>query len=214
MLLSPILSRLHTATPFTMAELQPTAQQQSLYIHQASISIVQTLLLYSPAFSSYEKNQSQLANIPRRPLPPNLCTKFYPLRVSTIEEASVQGNLRVHDDIYITQLKRKPSEMNTYAIPLFADQLTNSHCWGCIIACAGDLTPWLKCQVFQLGMGLFHLQMNLAWCILNKHRYSNGQVGGLSFFFTLLDKKRLNGEKPDYHTLTTRPCSDSSQSST
>ncbi|KAK0434248.1 hypothetical protein EV421DRAFT_1909559 [Armillaria borealis] len=185
MLLSPILSRLHVATPFTMAELRPTAQQRSLYMHQASVSIVRTLLQYSPAFSSYEKNQSQLANIPWRPLPSNLRTKFYPLRVSTIE-ASVQGNLRVHDDIYITQLKRKPSEMNTYAIPLFADQLTNSRCRGCIVARAGDLMPWLKRQVFQLGMGLFHLQMNLAWCILNKHRYANGQVG----------------EKPDYHTLT------------
>ncbi|KAK0229926.1 hypothetical protein EDD85DRAFT_957056 [Armillaria nabsnona] len=91
-----------------MAELWPTTQQQSLYMHQASVSIVQTLLLYLPAFLSYEKNQSQLTHIPWCPLPPNVCTKFYPLHVSTIEEASVPGNLQVHDDIYITQLKEKP----------------------------------------------------------------------------------------------------------
>ncbi|KAK0460235.1 uncharacterized protein EV420DRAFT_1641565 [Desarmillaria tabescens] len=44
--------------------------------------------------------------------------------------------------------------------------------------------------------------MNLAWCLLNKHRHSEDQIGSLAYFFTIMNKKRLNGEKPDYHTLT------------
>ncbi|PBK90385.1 hypothetical protein ARMGADRAFT_1111772 [Armillaria gallica] len=182
MLLSPILSRLQASQPFSMADFRPSTTQRRIYLSQTSVNIIRTLLTYSPAFSSYT-HSAAICNIARRPLPADLITVFHPLRVSTIEEASVEGNLRVHDDIYMTQLQRRPEDMNTYAIPLIADQLTN--------------------KFFQIGIGLFHLQMNLAWCLLNKHHHSEDQIGSLAYFFTIMNKKRLNGEKPDYHTLTT-----------
>lgn len=38
---------------------------------------------------------------PHRPLPAGHKTKFYPLKVTTIEEASIKGNLLVHDNMYL-----------------------------------------------------------------------------------------------------------------
>lgn len=123
------------------------------------------------------------------------------MKVTTIEEASVDGNLLFHDDVYVVQLRRDPKELSKNAIPTFADQLTNARIRGAQAERVGDVSPWETRQVFQLGIGLFHLTMNFAWCLLNKHRLTPTQHGSLSFYFLTLDKKRLAGEKPDYHTL-------------
>ncbi|KAJ3980714.1 hypothetical protein F5890DRAFT_1419052 [Lentinula detonsa] len=71
----------------------------------------------------------------------------------------------------------------------------------CQIYRRGDLNAWERRSIFQLGIGLFHLLMNLAWCILNKHRFQAKYIGSLAFYFEILDKKRLGSEKPDYYML-------------
>lgn len=57
---------------------------------------------------------------------------YYCLRASIIEEASVQGNILVHDDIYRIQLKLDADDaiINTQAIPTINDQLTNARIRG------------------------------------------------------------------------------------
>jgi hypothetical protein len=92
-------------------------------------------------------------------------------------------------------------EWSKFAIPSYNDQLTNDRIRGCQLLRRGDDNPWLCRVVFQLGIGLFHLQMNLAWCILNKHRFKLEQIGSLAFYFEILEKKHLGAEKPDYYTL-------------
>ena len=125
----------------------------------------------------------------------------FPLRATTIEEATVRGNLLFHDDIYITQLKRSTEELSKYAIPSINDQLTNARIRSGQTLRACDVNAWERCEVFQLGFGLFHLCLNLVWAILHVHRGSLAEPGSLTFFFALLEKTRLGGEHPDYHTL-------------
>jgi hypothetical protein len=43
--------------------------------------------------------------------------------------------------------------------------------------------------------------MNLIWGILENHRGTINQTGSLTYFFAVLEKTRLGGEHPDYHTL-------------
>uniref|UniRef100_D8Q729 DUF6589 domain-containing protein n=1 Tax=Schizophyllum commune (strain H4-8 / FGSC 9210) TaxID=578458 RepID=D8Q729_SCHCM len=65
----------------------------------------------------------------------------------------------------------------------------------------GDITAWTRREIFQLGPGLFHLLMNLIWAVLNTHRATVSSTGSLTWFFNVLDKRRLGREKPDFHTL-------------
>ncbi|KII82620.1 hypothetical protein PLICRDRAFT_71144, partial [Plicaturopsis crispa FD-325 SS-3] len=52
-----------------------------------------------------------------------------------------------------------------------------------------------------IGIGLFHLIMNLIWRFLALHRGSLKQIGSLTHLFSVINKARLGGEKPDYHSL-------------
>ncbi|KAH9169151.1 hypothetical protein EDB89DRAFT_1854773, partial [Lactarius sanguifluus] len=52
-----------------------------------------------------------------------------------------------------------------------------------------------------LAFGSFHLAMNLLWCVLETHRGTVKQMGSLTQLFAILEKTRLGGEHPDYHTL-------------
>ncbi|KAF8274044.1 hypothetical protein EI94DRAFT_1768902 [Lactarius quietus] len=125
----------------------------------------------------------------------------FPLRATTIEEATVQGNMLYHDEVYLNQLERTPEGLCEYAIPSFNDQLTNSRIRSGQILWARDITPWTRREVFQLGFGLFHLCLNLVWALLHVHRGSLEQTGSLAYFFALIEKTRLTGHHPDYHTL-------------
>ncbi|KAF8158783.1 hypothetical protein K438DRAFT_1620273 [Mycena galopus ATCC 62051] len=66
-----------------------------------------------------------------------------------------------------------------------------------------DVNPFLRCQNFQLGIGLFHLCLNFAWALLNVHRGHVNHHGTLAHMFAILEKVRLGGQKPDYHSLVT-----------
>ena len=152
----------------------------------------------TPHFST---SHPSLQHIARRPLPKGYKTVFYPLRASTIEEASIEGNLLVHNDVYIVQLKKDPEDLSDTAIPTFNDQLTNARIRGSQNLRRKDITPWERREVFQLAFGAFHLAMNLIWSVLETHHGTIDQIGSLTYLFAVLEKVRLGGEHPDYHTL-------------
>jgi hypothetical protein len=112
----------------------------------------------------------------------------FPLRASTIEEASITGNLLVHDNIYLVQLKCNPHDLNTFSIPAINDQLTNAHIHSAQSMRNQDLTAWTHREIFQLAFGVFHLTMNLIWALLHMHRGTINQDGSLSHFFAVLEK--------------------------
>ncbi|KAF8272425.1 hypothetical protein EI94DRAFT_1566159 [Lactarius quietus] len=170
MRLAPIMERFRSVQGLQFyRDICPTDQQLSSVQFQLKIAIIRVLLKYCPAFQSYATDPT-LQNSLRRPMPSGYVTKQFPLRATTIEEATVRGNLLYHDDVYHTQLGRAREDLSEFA-------------------------------VFQLGFGLFHLCLNLVWALLHVHRGSLSQTGSLSYFFALLEKTRLGGDHPDYHTL-------------
>ena len=201
MKLAPIMERFKQANGLNFnSDLEPTIQQRESFQSQLRIIIVQVLTKYAKRFKT-RANEQVLQHEPRRPIPKGYITKQFPLRATTIEEATVQGNLLFHDDIYITQLKRSAEELSEYAIPSINDQLTNSRIRSGQILRARDDTAWERREVFQLGFGLFHLCLNLVWALLHIHRGTLGNTGSLTYYFALLQKTRLGSEHPDYHTL-------------
>jgi len=163
-------------------DLEPTEIQRASFYFQLEVVVVRVLTKYVNGFKSYFMDQS-LQHKSRRAIPKGHITEQFPLRATTIEEATVRGNLLFHDDIYVTQLKRSVDELSDFAIPSINDQLTNSPiCSGQILR-ARDSNAWERREVFQLGFGLFHLCLNLVWALLHVHCGSLGDTGSLTVFF-------------------------------
>lgn len=163
--------------------------------------IVRVLTHHVDGFSTYATSPLLQPTVRRLTAQIPRSTKQYPLRVSTIEEASVQGNCDFHDNMWERQLKCDLDELGKHAIPCYNNQLTNMRIRGCKAIHAGDRTPYDCRNPLQLFPGLFHVGMNFALRLLSTYRGSEHQTGSCKYFFTLLGKKRLNSEHPDYHTL-------------
>ena len=201
MKLAPLLERFRSSNGLNFKhDIRPSVQQLRTVRSQLRVAIVRVLTKYCPRFHSYASDPV-LQPIPRRPMPPGYVTQQFPIRATTIEEATVRGNLLFHDDVYTNQLKRTMDDLCEYAIPSFNDQLTNSRIRSGQILRSRDINSWTRREVFQLGFGLFHLCLNLIWALLHVHRGSLNQTGSLAYFFALLEKSRLGGDHPDYHTL-------------
>ena len=202
MKLEPMISRLKDSSLLTMSDLRPSKKSLESFITQSSINVANILFKYIKGFDHIQ-NDPLLQHPTRRALPKGYRTKYYCLRASTIEEASVQGNILVHDDIYRIQLKLDADDpiINTQAIPTINDQLTNARIRGAQAMRAQDVSFWEQRRIFQISFGVFHLVMNLIWALLQSHRGTTNDPGSLSHFFLILEKTRLGGEHPDYHTL-------------
>ena len=140
-------------------------------------------------------------HLERRKLPAGYATKQYPLRVAPIEEASVQGNIAVVDNIYISQLQMAETDFDDRAIPCINDQLTNARLRTAQLSRTSDDNAFTRLEFLQLGFGLFHAHMNLIWAVLSVHRGSFETVGSLAYFFNILDLRRLGSARPAYYTL-------------
>ena len=140
--------------------------QWKSFLFQLKVVIVRVLTKYEKGFTKYSKVKA-LQHKPRRAIPKGYRTEQFPLRATTIEEATIRGNLKFHDDIYTTQLKLPMERLSEYAIPSINDQLTNSRIRSVQILRARDINGWQRREVFQLGFGLFHLCLNFVWVLLH-----------------------------------------------
>jgi hypothetical protein len=120
--------------------------------------------------------------------------------VSLHEEASVEGNILFQDELYRVKLQCEPEDLEGL-IPLAADQLTNQRTRTIKEMRGQDVTPWERRDNLQPTPGVFHMELNFAWTVNHVHRGSLEQTGSLTYFFKVIDKTRLGGEHPDYHTL-------------
>ncbi|KAH8982768.1 hypothetical protein EDB86DRAFT_2834206 [Lactarius hatsudake] len=193
MVIKPLAKNLWGSSPLDMSDLQMTLQARQSYMTQTVITIVQILMKYLKGFET-QQLEVALQHHKRRLLSDGHKTVFHPLWASTIEEASIDGNLLVHDNVYLVQL-------NKTAVPTFNDQLTNAQIQGGQQIWRKDVDSWECCKIFQLGFSSFHLTMNLLWCILKTHLGTLGQTGSLTHLFAILEKAQLGGEHPNYHTL-------------
>ena len=198
--LQPILSRYQNFSGLSPSDLRLSPDQIKCLNHQFSVIILRVLFKHSRFYSGYASDPA-LQSIARRPLAAGCKTEQFPLRTTTIEEASIHGNLTVHEDTYLVQLEQEEDDLVKYAIPSINNQSTNARIHGGQVLRIKDLDPWARRDVFQLGFGLFHLCMNLIWALLLVHRGSLQKTGSLTYFFALMEKARLGADHPDYHTL-------------
>jgi len=164
------------------------------------VIILRVLFKYCWHYLAYSSDPT-LQPIARHALTANDKTQQFPLRTTTIEDLSVHGNLLVHEDAYLVQLGQETDDLVKYAIPSINDQSTNARIRRAQVLRIYDRDPWSRHDIFQLGFSLFHLCMNLIWALLHVHRGSLHQTGSLMYFFALMEKARLSGNHPDYHTL-------------
>ena len=87
----------------------------SILRFQLQIRIINVLITFCDHFRIYAKDPSH-QHKPRHKVPAGYKTEQFLLRVTTIEETSVHGNLQ-YLEIYHTQLKRSFEEMSGLAIP-------------------------------------------------------------------------------------------------
>lgn len=202
MKLAPIMQQLCNASPLKITDLHSSLEAMKAYHRQTLVNIIMILTKYILEFSHLQKH-TELQYHSCCPLPSNHKTKFYPLRALTIEEASIKGNILVHNDVYLVQLQHDPAHLNDLMIPAIHDQLTNAQNQGAQAMCKKDSTPWTHHEIFQLGFGVFHLLMNFIWALLNTHCATVNQTGSLSRFFAVLEKICLSADHPDFHMLLT-----------
>jgi hypothetical protein len=199
--LAPMVLQLKDSSPLRITDLRPPLESIKSYQFQSAMNISKILFKYKEGFTSAYKEHPELQNKPRYHIPKGHKTKFYPVRCSTIDEASIKGNILVHDNIYLVQLKQKAEDLNKWAIVAIHDQLTNARNRGAQAMQNLDTTPRNQREIFQLAFGVFHLIMDLIWALLNTHRGTINQHGSLSHFFVVIEKVCLGAEHPDFHLL-------------
>ncbi|KAF6759188.1 hypothetical protein DFP72DRAFT_1064151 [Ephemerocybe angulata] len=185
MLLQPILDNMRNPDYAGLSfekDLQPSPDQLASILHQ---------------FEDYD--DPALRHKPRR-LVPTGRTDFYPIRVSTTEEASVKGNLKYQQEVYFDMFGLDSKDLSKYAIPSINDQLTNSRIRSSQVLRVDDLDDFHRRLIFQLAMGLFHAALNLVWALLHVHRGTSSQIATVAYWIVVLEKVRLLSAKPDYHT--------------
>ncbi|KAJ8090844.1 hypothetical protein PM082_024759 [Marasmius tenuissimus] len=204
MLLEPITTRLRNSSPVTVVDFKPSVVSLSSYRHQLAIHLIRVLVSFgSPrGFDpSYILNHPLLQFLTRHQIPALPTTSFDPLRITTIEEASTAGNLKVPRDAYIDQMKRLEETLNAMAVVSINDQLTNARIRSTQVLRHEDISPWEQRKIFQLAPAIFHMLMNLHWGIRDKHYGTIRQPGSLSNLYSRMGKKRLGNDKPEYYPL-------------
>ncbi|KAG6905097.1 hypothetical protein DXG01_004886 [Tephrocybe rancida] len=171
MLAAPIIQWFQNAKGLTMADVQASSVSREAYQSQTIINVSRRLFTYIDAFGEYQK-RPEFQHIPQRTLPDGHKTEYFPLWATTIEEASIEGNILNHDDILRVQLQQSNSDLNTYMIPAINDQLTNARTRGAQALRRKDLTPG-----------------------------SLDQLGSLAHLFSVMEKVWLGAEHPDFHAL-------------
>jgi hypothetical protein len=180
-------------------DIRQTREQLESHFEQLVVHTVQVLRHLKG--SEDIVNRQDFQHLERRKLPAGYATKQYPLRASHIEEASVQGNIAVVENIYISQLRMSETDFDDRAIPCINDQLTNARIRTAQLSRTSDDNAFTRLEFLQLGFGLFHAHMNLIWAILSVHRGSFETVGSLAYFFNILDLRRLGSARPAYYPL-------------
>ena len=103
--LAPILDRMKNFSPLDFdSHICPTRGQMESYLFQLQVIVTRVLTTYVKAFEDFAKDPA-LQNAPRRPLPLEK-TRTFPLRVTTCNEATITGTLKVWHSTYEEELER------------------------------------------------------------------------------------------------------------
>jgi hypothetical protein len=117
MLVAPIMKRFKLSKGLEFnRDIRPTLDHLRSLHDQLIVVVIQRMFSFVPAFEESQSSPA-LQHAVRRGIPTGYKTILCPLRATTIEEATVRGNLLFHDDIYLNQLKRTSESLSEYIIP-------------------------------------------------------------------------------------------------
>jgi len=133
-------------------DIQPSLAQLGNIKCQLSLHVIGTLTKWVPGLFHCESHPD-LQHEQHRSVPQGHKTEQFPLRVSTIEENSIKGNIAVLRNIYIDQLGLKEDDFTDLAIPCINDQSTNARIRGAKAVRADDVNSFTRIQCFQLAPG-------------------------------------------------------------
>ena len=200
--LGPILERRKIAPMITYEEhiLPSQTEMVSISVHIAR-DIIKILMENTKGFTLADYAELLKHETHRPPQDNDKITYEYVLRTAEIDESTTVGCLEVLRHSYKDQLELLDEIFKDLGIPCINDQLTNARVRRGQIERQGDKTAFCRLQCFQIGIGLFHLAMNLAWHILYTHKGSEDTPGSLAFYAKYLNIRRVIKERPDYYTL-------------
>ncbi|KAF9976372.1 hypothetical protein BGZ65_007864 [Modicella reniformis] len=136
---------------------------------------------------------------PTKKLLPARRTTAYPLPAMDINQSSVRGNKDVIEKMAQDILQLDPELFDGLRIIIAGDQLTVLRLRSLIRIRMKDVSPFHRMEWIIPVMQLFHLQMLLGATILRNHYGSLSTPGSVAFYATLLKRKRVGLEKPDFH---------------
>jgi hypothetical protein len=151
------------------------------------------------AYRTLNDNGLQMFDIPPMNLLPIKRTKAYELAIMDIDQATIEGNKQVIEQMRIVLGKSKGSFKDLKMI-LAGDQLTISRILSLQHRSIGELTYFDQMQWAIPVLQLFHMQMILSTAILNTHYGHISAPGSLAFYISALGRKKLKRDKPCYRT--------------
>ncbi|KAF9955597.1 hypothetical protein BGZ65_003287 [Modicella reniformis] len=127
-------------------------------------------------------------------------TKTYPVPSMHIDQSSVEGNKDILETIMEGTLKLSREWFDRgIMIILAGDQLTMARIRTLIELRWDDVSAYHRLEWAIPVMQLFHLQMLLGATILRHHYGHVASPGSLAYNITMLGRKRVNCDKPDFH---------------
>ncbi|KAG0041231.1 hypothetical protein BGZ83_002139 [Gryganskiella cystojenkinii] len=129
-------------------------------------------------------------------------TEAYPLPSMHIDQSTVDGNKDILDDIMKSIELNPESWFDALTRMVIAgDQLTLARIRSIAKLRWDEKKAYYRVEWAIPVLQLFHLQMVLASTILKTHWGSQKTPGSLSYFITILEKKRISQDKPNFHDL-------------
>ncbi|KAF9896408.1 hypothetical protein BX616_007517, partial [Lobosporangium transversale] len=126
-------------------------------------------------------------------------TKTFPLPSMRIDQGTIRGNLEVLEFITEAALELPHEWFEGRRILIAGDQLTVSRLRSLKELRADDISSYHRLDWVIPVIQLFHLQMLLASTILRTHYGTASTPGSIAFNVSLLERKRVSLEKPDFH---------------
>ena len=126
-------------------------------------------------------------------------TEAYELPAMPIDQASVEGNMRVLNSMCDTLLLAKGS-FKTLKMIIAGDHLTISRILTIQEQSIGEATYFDQMRWAVPVLQLFHMQMILCSAILSNHFGHVSMPGSMAAFLPLLTRRKLNKDMPCYYT--------------
>ncbi|KAG0260428.1 hypothetical protein BG011_001899 [Mortierella polycephala] len=176
--------------------------QQDLMISKASSDHMLNVFQYhlTEVFQRHFPQLNECSTpVPVKKLLPVKKTNTFPLPAMHINQATVQGNKEVLQTIMEGVLNLPGEWFHGKKIFVAGDQLTVSRIRSLKKLRCDDISTYHRLEWATPVVQLFHLRLLWGSTILRTHYGNERTPGSLASIATLLRRKRVNLDKPDFH---------------